>query len=154
MSRSGPPVLAPPPFIFLGALAAGLGLQARRPLPLFRHRPAARLLGGCLVLAGLALSGTVVHHFRKVDTPVSPLRETRRLVRSGPYRLSRNPDYAGQALVTGGLGLALNAGWVLLALVPALLLVRYSVIAREEEYLEARFGEEYRRFRRDVRRWV
>ena len=154
MSRSGPPVLAPPPFIFLGALAAGLGLQARRPLPLFPHRPAARMLGGCLVLGGLALSGAVVHHFKRADTPVSPLRETRQLVRSGPYRFSRNPDYVGQALVTGGLGVALGSGWVLLTLVPALLLVRYGVIAREEQYLEARFGEGYRRFRGDVRRWV
>jgi protein-S-isoprenylcysteine O-methyltransferase Ste14 len=154
MSRSGPPVLAPPPFIFLAALAAGLVLQAVRPLPLFPHTLPARVVGGCLVIGGLTLSGAVVHHFRRAETPVSPLRETRRLVLSGPYRFSRNPDYLGQALVTGGLGLLLRSGWVLLALLPALLIVRYAVIAREERYLEERFGEEYRRFRSHVRRWL
>jgi protein-S-isoprenylcysteine O-methyltransferase Ste14 len=150
----GPPVLAPPPLIYLGALAAGLVLQRVRPLPIFPHSLVARLVGGCLVVGGLALSGTVVVHFRRAQTPVTPLRETRHLVLSGPYRFSRNPDYLGQALVTGGLGLLAGSAGVLLALVPALLLVRYDVIAREERYLEEKFGEEYRRFRGRVRRWV
>jgi protein-S-isoprenylcysteine O-methyltransferase Ste14 len=43
---------------------------------------------------------------------------------------------------------------VFLALLPALLLVRYGVIAREEHYLDHRFGEEYSRYRRRVRRWL
>jgi protein-S-isoprenylcysteine O-methyltransferase Ste14 len=125
-----------------------------RPLALFPHSLLARLVGAGLVIVGLALSAAVVLHFRRAETPVRPLQETRRLVRSGPYRLSRNPDYLGQALVTGGLGLLLGSGWVLLMLVPALLLVRYRVITREERYLEEKFGEEYRRFRSHVRRWV
>ena len=53
MSRSGPPVLTPPPFIFLGALATGMALQAVWPLRLLPHSLTARLLGGCLVLGGL-----------------------------------------------------------------------------------------------------
>lgn len=154
LTGRGPPVLAPPPFIFLGALAVGLVLQTLRPVPLFTHSLAARLSGAGLVIIGLGLSVAVVLHFRRVDTPVTPLRETRHLVLSGPYRFSRNPDYLGQALATGGLGLLLGSGWVLLALVPALLLVRYRVIAPEERYLEEKFGEEYRRYRNNVRRWV
>jgi protein-S-isoprenylcysteine O-methyltransferase Ste14 len=154
MDRSGPSVLAPPPFIFMGALAVGLVLHALRPLPLFPHSLAARVVGGCLVLSGLALSAAVVLHFRRVETPVTPRRETRHLVLSGPYRFSRNPDYLGQALVAAGLGLLTRSGWVLLTLVPALLLVRYLVIAPEERYLEQKFEEEYRRFRGHVRRWL
>jgi protein-S-isoprenylcysteine O-methyltransferase Ste14 len=48
----------------------------------------------------------------------------------------------------------MNSMWVLLALFPALLLVRYAVIAREERYLESLFGEEYASYRRRVRRWL
>lgn len=132
----------------------GLILQYLRPLPLLAGSLAARILGGCLILGGLALSGAVVYHFRRAETPVTPLGVTRRLVLSGPYRFSRNPDYVGQALVVAGVGFIFAVGWVLLALVPALLLVRYGIIAREERYLERRFGEEYRRFCGRVRRWL
>jgi protein-S-isoprenylcysteine O-methyltransferase Ste14 len=111
-------------------------------------------VGGCLIAGGLVLSGAVVRHFRRAGTPVTPWRETRHLVLSGPYRFSRNPDYVGQALIVGGLGLLLRVAWVILALAPALLLVRYGVIAREERYLERRFGEEYRQFRGRIRRWL
>ena len=154
LTGRGPPVIAPPPFIFLGTLAVGLVLQMLRPFALYPHSLVARLVGVGLVMVGLALSTAVVLHFRRAETPVTPLRETQYLVRSGPYRFSRNPDYLGQALVTGGLALLLGSGWVLLMLVPALLLVRYRVIAPEERYLEEKFGEEYRRFRSHVRRWV
>jgi len=75
------------------------------------------------------------------------------LVVSGPYRFSRNPDYIGQALLCTGIALVLNSIWVLLAELPALLLIRYAVIAREERYLEARFGEEYARYCQCVHRW-
>jgi protein-S-isoprenylcysteine O-methyltransferase Ste14 len=110
-------------------------------------------VGGALVLAGLGLSAAVMRSFGRAGTPVTPLSETRRLVVTGPYRWSRNPDYLGQALVTAGLAFLLSNGWVLVALVPALALVRVGVIAREERYLERRFGEEYRAYCRRVRRW-
>ncbi|HMF97065.1 MAG TPA: isoprenylcysteine carboxylmethyltransferase family protein [Vicinamibacterales bacterium] len=113
-----------------------------------------RTFGGALLVAGLALSALVVRHFRRAGTPVSPRHASRRLVVSGPYRYSRNPDYVGQALVVVGLGLLFDTPWVLVATVPALLVVRYSVVAREEEYLHGRFGEEYTQYRRRVRRWL
>ena len=65
-----------------------------------------------------------------------------------------NRPRVGQALFVGGLGLLFAVPWVLVALVPALLIVRHGVIAREERYLERRFGEEYRRFCSQVRRWL
>ncbi len=44
--------------------------------------------------------------------------------------------------------------WPLLALPAVLLAVQRGVIAREERYLERTFGEEYRRYRARVRRWL
>ena len=44
---------------------------------------------------------------------------------------------------------------VALALIlPCLIVVDSFVIAREERYLEARFGEPYRAYKRSVRRWL
>ncbi|MBX5462429.1 MAG: isoprenylcysteine carboxylmethyltransferase family protein [Steroidobacteraceae bacterium] len=146
--------MAPPPVIFLGALALGLIFQMVWPLSLFAGSLAARIAGGCMILGGLVLSGAVMYHLGKAGTPVTPWKRAQRLVTSGPYRFSRNPDYVGQALFVGGLALVLAIPWVFPALLPALLIVRYGVIAREERYLERRFGEEYRRYCARVRRWI
>lgn len=144
----------PPPWIFLAALGCGALVQRYAPVALFAHAWGGVLAGGLLTVAGVALSTWVVFCFRRSDTPVSPLRPSRELVVSGPYRFSRNPDYIGQALIHAGFALAFNAAWVLLALVPALGLVRYAVIAPEERYLRVLFGERYAGYCRRVRRWL
>nr|MBP7149852.1 isoprenylcysteine carboxylmethyltransferase family protein [Acidobacteriota bacterium] len=146
--------LAPPPLLFAGALALGAGLHALWPRPLARSRAVRRVAGSLLAAVGLGLSAAVVVHFRRAGTPVDPRRTPRRLVVSGPYRFSRNPDYIGQALLSAGLALWLNNAWAVLANVPALVLVQHGVVAREERYLERRFGDEYRRYRDRVPRWL
>jgi protein-S-isoprenylcysteine O-methyltransferase Ste14 len=61
--------------------------------------------------------------------------------------------YVGLLLITGGLGLAFASDWTLVLLVPMVLVLRNGVILREERYLEAKFGDDYRRFKASVRRW-
>lgn len=152
--RAQTPRVIPPPCIFLAALGCGVLAHRYQPIVLFARSGLGLLAGGVLALAGLALSAWVTVCFRRMDTPVSPRRPSRHLVMSGPYRFSRNPDYIGQALVHTGLALALNALWPLLALLPALALVRFAVIAREERYLRRLFGRRYARYCRGVRRWL
>lgn len=44
--------------------------------------------------------------------------------------------------------------WMLALLVPVLLVMRFGVVMREERYLERKFGDEYRRYKGLVRRWI
>jgi protein-S-isoprenylcysteine O-methyltransferase Ste14 len=53
-----------------------------------------------------------------------------------------------------GLAIAFNSLWLLLTLVPFALVIRYGVVAREEAYLERKFGDVYRGYRARVRRWL
>jgi protein-S-isoprenylcysteine O-methyltransferase Ste14 len=39
-------------------------------------------------------------------------------------------------------------------LVPFVLVIRYGVVAREEAYLERKFGEQYLDYKARVRRWL
>ena len=53
-----------------------------------------------------------------------------------------------------GLGIAFDNIWLLLMLVPFALVIRYGVVAREETYLDRKFGDGYRGYRSRVRRWL
>jgi len=87
-------------------------------------------------------------------TPISPLSQPTALVQGGPYRFTRNPDYIGQGLLCSGMALMLDAPAVLAASIPALLVVHYAIIPREERFLEQRFADAYRAYRHRVRRWL
>jgi protein-S-isoprenylcysteine O-methyltransferase Ste14 len=58
------------------------------------------------------------------------------------------------ALTYAGISILFGDLWPFVSLVPAVILIDRGVIAREERYLEAKFGEAYARYKREVRRWL
>ena len=146
-------VIALPPLIFALPLLAGLALDRLAPVALV---PAAlaRALGWPLLGAGVSLMAWFVATLNRAGTAIDVREPVTRLVTHGPFRRSRNPAYLAMTLVYSGVTLLANALWAALLLPFALLVMRRGVIDREERYLERRFGDEYRRYRGRVRRWV
>jgi protein-S-isoprenylcysteine O-methyltransferase Ste14 len=62
--------------------------------------------------------------------------------------------YVGMAALYAALAVALGVIWALATLPLVLVAVDRLVIAREEPYLERKFGGPYRDYRRRVRRWM
>ena len=91
---------------------------------------------------------------KQAGTNINPLQPATSLVTTGPFRFSRNPLYLSLTLLFAGLSLILNSLWGLIALAPVLAILHFGVILREERYLEAKFGESYRQYRTQVRRWL
>lgn len=151
--RDIPGVIAPPPLIYLGGLAIGFALEILLPggsLPgIVRWGP-----GALLLVAGIGLLGWFGSSFRRADTPTPPYEPTTALVTGGPYRLTRNPAYLGFGLIYAAIALLADAPWVLLPLPLVLAMMQRGVIEREERYLEARFGQDYRDLRARTRRWI
>lgn len=148
-------VIAPPPLIFLGFLAAGWGLgQAIDDPGLGLSDVVRRGLAVAGLVAGLRLEGWAAGLFRRAKTAVQPWKPATALVTAGVYRLSRNPIYLGFALTYLGLAVGLDSPLALILLVPCLLIVDRLVIQREERYLQVRFGEAYAAYRRRTRRWL
>ena len=151
-SDQGVIVLARPPIVYLASILAGFGLNAVWPVEVFPR--AIKSLGGLLTLVAVALFVLSVREFRKARTPIRTRKPVTVVITTGPYRFSRNPIYLSFTLLQFGLGMWANSAWLVSMLIPALLLMSYGVIAREERYMARKFGDEYLRYRASVRRWI
>ncbi len=145
-----------PPLLFLAALVLGFALDRLLPLPL-THPELTSIgwtAGGALVALGIAIFAAGIRNFSRADTPVPSNQPVRALVTTGIHGWSRNPIYVGMLLLYAGIGIAARSPWVLLLALPLFVILRYGVVAREEAYLERRFGETYLDYKAHVRRWL
>jgi protein-S-isoprenylcysteine O-methyltransferase Ste14 len=149
-------VIARPPVLYLACLLLGLALD--RVLPLWLALPEAALIrwtvGGGLIMVGLGIVAAGIRNFSRAATPVPSNQPVRALVTTGIHGWSRNPIYVGMFLLYTGIGLAARSRWVLVLTLPLAITLRYGVVAREEAYLERRFGDAYRDYKARVRRWL
>ncbi len=147
-----PGVVAGPTLIYLVALSVGIVLELLWPVSVF-PRVVRYRLGVPLVMLGFAVVPFVVPHYHRAGTPYDVRRAASALVTTGAHRISRNPGYVAMTLVYVGTGVVYDNIWMLVLLAPLLTVMHYGVVLREERHLEARFGDEYRRYRASVRRW-
>ena len=151
--RDAPGVIAKPPFIYLGFLALGLVLDWLWPYPLLSET-LRYIFGGALIGLGLALALASIRCFKAAGTNFDTHKPATAILTEGPYQISRNPIYIGLTAIYAGIGIALDAPWVWVLLIPTLVVMHYGVIAREERYLERKFGQEYLDYKASVRRWL
>jgi protein-S-isoprenylcysteine O-methyltransferase Ste14 len=107
-----------------------------------------------LIALGIAIFVAGVRNFSRAGTPVRSARPVRTLVTTGIHSWSRNPIYVGMFLVYANIGIAALSPWILILTLPLAITIRYGVVAREEAYLERRFGDAYRTYKARVRRWL
>src|SRR5262245_42720269 len=143
-------VIIRPPIAWAVAVLAGLALNWLMPLPFVPAAVPAGWLGTIVFALALALFAWAIATITRSGSNVPTSLPTTTIVETGPYRFTRNPIYLGMVLGLISLAIAFNSLWLLLTLVPFALAIRYSVVAREEAYLERKFGEAYRRYRARV----
>lgn len=143
----------PPPFIYLGTLLAGFLADLVLPFRI-DPGPLGRAAGGVLAAAGVFFLLSAAGLFRKAGTDVKPWKTTTAIVREGVYARTRNPMYLGMALVYAGLALFFSSLGALVLLPALLFVIQTQVIAREERYLEGKFGKPYLDYKAKVRRWL
>jgi protein-S-isoprenylcysteine O-methyltransferase Ste14 len=152
-SGTGRPLLVRPPFLFATAIAAGIVLHLAWPWSFMPH--AVRWpIGVILSMAGVALFVAAIRAFDAAGTPVPGNRSTTAIVRSGPYRFSRNPIYVAFALIQLGVAASFGSWWLLVTLAVSIGVIATFIVPREERYLEARFGSIYSAYKSSVRRWL
>ena len=151
--KGGPnPGLLRPPLVFLSAILLGIALN--RAWPVHFTPSVLRLLVPIVVLCAVLLYMFSYREFRAAGTSVRGSKRTTTIVRTGPYRFSRNPIYLSFILLVLGLSAWLNNLWLLVMLVPAVGFIGAVVIPREERFLERNFPDQYASYKAAVRPWL
>lgn len=154
--RDAAAVPFPPPLIPLATILLGGFLDRVWPIDLgFELSAPIRYgMGGLVVTCALTLASWAIVHFRQGGQNEKPWTPTTAIVGAGPYRFTRNPMYLGMVLLCIGAAVLLSNWWIL-ALTPVCAFALWRLAIRpEERYLEEKFGEDYRAYKRRVRRWL
>ena len=106
------------------------------------------------MVSAVAIIALSFREFAKAKTSVRPDRGADALIRTGPFRYSRNPLYVAVSFLIVGIAVWVNSLWVLVMLIPLFFVMSRAVIAREERYLERKFGQVYVDYKQSVRRWL
>ena len=105
-----------------------------------------------LVILGLALIGAIFL-FRSGHIVVRHKRRPNRVVASGAFRYVRHPLYLAGILTYFGLAFSTVSLFSLMLFVAIFVFYNY-VAGYEEKLLDARFGEEYREYKRRTGKWL
>ena len=149
-------VIAPPPLMAAAALLVGLVLDWLAPayvLTVMVSTGARIAIGLVLMAAGGALGFAAVRTFRASGTAVRPWKPSSVLVTNDVFQWLRNPMYVGFILLLAGFAVMIASDWTLVMTIAFAVALHFGVIKREERYLEAKFGDAYRVYRKRVRRY-
>ena len=145
-----------PPAMLVGTLALCFLLDTYLPLGWEPEQVGTlmRSTGWMLIILALALDVWAALTLRRHKTTIRPDRAAKHLVRSGPFRFSRNPIYLGNVMIVTGVGFALGSRWFVIGAVVMFFLLQELAIKREEQHLKARFGADWDTYAAKTRRWI
>ena len=150
----GPAIRIHPALLFFVCLGAGLAADWLTGFPKIVFPNQLNVIFFAILIGvSCSLGSWIFWIFRQHGTPVEPALPAAALVRTGPYRFSRNPMYTALILLFAAFAV-LSGSIGLIILMPVLVIsLHFGVVLPEENYLLNRFGDEYRDYCRNVRRW-
>ena len=124
--------IPPPPLVYLAFIGCAWALARWAPLDLPPHELVA-YAGWTAIALGVLLMLWAAWEMLRHRTTINPYGRPSSLLQTGPFGFSRNPIYLADTLIY---------------------CMQRAVIVHEEHLLTRLFDDEYRTYRRRVRRWL
>ena len=143
----------PPPIIALGCIVINyLSTYLINPISF----PNSEIIGGLILLVGIATTVLAILLFKNYKTTVNPMRpeESTTLVTTGIFSVTRNPMYFGLFFIISSTVLFFGSWFGIIILIFFVWFITKFQIIPEEEAMEKLFGNKYDEYRQNVRRWI
>ena len=144
-----------PPLLLGGIVAMAIALDRWYPIPWpgLDDLPA-RLVGFAIGVGGIGLAAWAAWTMHRAKTNILPHRPADNLVTTGPFARLRNPLYVADVMILLGVAELTKNIWFVAGAALFGILVTWLAILPEERHLEARFGDDYRAYKAQSRRWL
>ena len=111
-------------------------------------------IGLILIGIGLVYNFWAVFTLKKFETTYEFYDTPTTLVTSGPFSKSRNPIYLGGIVLM--IGVSIFLGSLITFIFPPIVIIilHFYYIPIEEKKMEDLFGNDYLKYKKDVRRWI
>lgn len=139
----------PLPEAYVGLLVVGVIAHLFLPLRFFLEPWLGHAIGWPLIAIGVSVVMWALQTIKDMD-----ISKPTRVIHTGPYAFSRNPMYVSWIPIYTGIALIVNTIWPMLLLPAVLFYTHHYAIIPEERYLEQKFGDDYRKSRAKVRRYL
>jgi len=111
----------------------------------------ALIVGSVLFIIGIVLLAVGMIEFKTLRR--SCAQDTSKLITSGIYRWSRNPQFIGCLLFFTGISLAGRSILAFILIFIASIVIYWYTVRLAEPYLERLYGEEYGQYKKRTARW-
>jgi protein-S-isoprenylcysteine O-methyltransferase Ste14 len=109
-------------------------------------------LGIMIILVGVSVRLWATKHIGRRMPWMK--KKGKKLVKTGPYAIVRNPLYAGNIIIASGLSILSELIWMVPILICYLFILYHLVVLYEEKKLLGRWGDEYQVYLTEVPRWI
>lgn len=142
-----------PPVYLLLCILTAVALHYLAPITTIIPNPY-NWSGAAVVLLGVLVIVFPAAAFSGADTTIIPFRESSSLVVGGLYKYTRNPMYLGMVITLLGTDILLGSLTPFIIPIVFVIIINKMIISVEERMLEKAFGDEYRNYKKSVRRWI
>ena len=139
-----------PPVITLACLGMQLVLYVMLPLEV----NLSLLLGLILLIGSMALIVMAFRELKNNETTYIPDGEPEKLVKTGPFKISRNPIYLGMFGILISSAFLMQSISALLIPILFLSIIQNTWIPHEEDKLKEKFPEEWEQYISSTKRWL
>jgi len=108
------------------------------------------LTGTAVTLLGLCLAVWARVHLGTNWSSQPTIRVDHTLIRTGPYRIVRHPIYTGLLVGFAGTAIVIGEIWAFIVIF-IILIIFYAKIWMEEKFLLEEFGEDFTRYKKEVK---